>query len=252
MVAPMPSGPLINIARHGSYLCVSYELRVTARCLAEDLGRPGDDPFSQLANHEIVVAFINRRRDSPEDTRQVAPLSTGRTVYRLAYGNRHRGATWYDEANRVVWLLAYAQHDFAAAGDAFPYFKELDAADRLLPTADDYRALFEARAARFAEVVAFEAANLLSAARASPGTERRAIIAGQLAVGLVVEIVEDLEGVEEITVALRLEDLTPESLPILLAALFPDSAFDDIQTPISLAGRVLGKNEIGYRVLIER
>lgn len=252
MVAPMPSGPLINVARNGSYLCVSYELRVTARCLADDLGRPGDDPFSKLANHEIVVAFINRRRDSPDDTRQVTPLSTGRTIYRLAYGDRHRGATWYDEANRVVWLLAYAQHDFADAGDAFPYFKELDAADRLLPTSDDYQALFEARAARFAEVVGSEATDLLSSARASAGTERRAIIAAQLEVGLVVETAEDLEGVEEVTLAVRLHGLTLENLPILLAALFPGSTVNDIQTPTSLAGRPLDKNEIGYRVLIER
>jgi hypothetical protein len=108
-------------------------LRVTRRCLDEDLGYGGDRPFDDLAPLEIIKAFLNRRRDRSIDTKVVAPITSHETVYRLAYGDRHRGATWYDSANHVVWLLAYAQHEFEGEGDAFPYFKSLDAAGRLFP-----------------------------------------------------------------------------------------------------------------------
>lgn len=240
---------MVDVALRGSYLCPDYELRVTGRCLAEDLNRPAADPFRELASHEIITAFINRRRASPEDTRQVAPLSTGRTVYRLAYGDRHRGATWYDEAHGVVWLLAYAQHEFADAGDAFPYFKELDAADRLLPVAADYEALFVARDARLAEVVAHEGRELLNAGRSALGTEIRAVIAAQIEIGLAIDAAED---VEEVTVAIKYQGLTPENLPILLAALFPNASAKDLENPASIAGRSLGNDEIAYRAMAQR
>jgi hypothetical protein len=244
----MPARRQVDVALHGSYLCEDYELRVTNRCLSEDLHRPVADPFREIANHEIITAFINRRRSSPENTRQVSPLSTGRTVYRLAYGERHRGATWHDEVNGVVWLLAYAQHEFEGAGDAFPYFKQLDAEDRLLPTAEDYEALFGARAARFAEVVAHDCAALLEAARASPGVEVVGHVA-DLEISVAIDIAESLE---EINVAFKLHQLTPENLAVLLAALFPQNSFDDLQTATHIAGRSIARDEIVYRGLVER
>ena len=121
----MSAMALVDVSLHGSYLCGNYELRVTERCLIEDLGAFTPEPFDDLGGQEIIKAFINRRRSGPEDTRQVAPLSSGKPVFRLAYGERHRGATWFDEANRVVWLLGYATHEFEGGGDAFPYFKSL-------------------------------------------------------------------------------------------------------------------------------
>lgn len=114
---------LLHVSIGGSFLCQGYELRVTQRCLEEDLAKPTNEPFEELGGHEIITAFVNRRRDKPDNTRQVAPLTSGKTVYRLAYGDRHRGATWYDEAQDVVWLLAYAQHEFRDGPDAFDYFK---------------------------------------------------------------------------------------------------------------------------------
>lgn len=245
----MALNPLIDVSLGGSYLCPQYELRITKRCTGEDLDCSDQDAFEGLAKHEIIVAFINRRRNSPENTRQVTPLSTGKPVYRLAYGERHRGATWHDEANDVVWLLAYARHEFADAGDAFPYFKELDAAGNLLPTEEDYEALFLARDRRFADVVAHEAAQLVEAARASAGHEQHARIAGQLDVGVAIEAAENLE---EIYVAVKLRGLTQENLPILLAAFFPQHAAQDLQNMTSIPGRLLEPDEVGYRVLVER
>lgn len=242
----MVSTALIDVSLAGSYLCAGYELRVTERCLTEDLGSVTPEPFDDLANHEIIKAFVNRRRSGADDTRRVTPLSTGKTVYRLAYGDRHRGATWFDEANGVVWLLAYALHEFEGTADAFPYFKVLDAEGRLFPTEGDYRSLFLDRDRRFAEVVGREAEELLLAARGAPGEEQRGVVGGRLGVGVAVEVLETLE---EVYLAVKVRGLTAENLPILQAAFFPDHEADDLEDVRALPGRDLGKDEIAFRVL---
>jgi hypothetical protein len=243
----MASPGLLDVAIGGSYLCAGYELRITARCLDEDLGSHEGASFEELSGREIVTAFVNRRKNSPTNTRTVAPLTSGEEVYRLAYGERHRGATWHDEANRVVWLHAYAQHEFEDRGDAFPYFKQLDHDDRLLPTAADYEALFRDRDLRFTEVVAHEAAQLLQTAREAPGTEQRAVIGGQFGVGVAVEVVETLE---EAWVAVKTRGLTQEYLAILFAALFPEAGFEDIASISTLGERKLDPDELGFRCLL--
>jgi hypothetical protein len=239
---------LLRNAIDGSYLCADYELRVTRRCAEEDLGCPQLDPSVHRASHEMIRAFIHRRQESPDDTRQVAPLSTGRSVYRLAYGDRHRGATWHDEAHQVVWLLAYAQHEFKDQGDAFPYFKALDTEDRLLPTAEDYEDLFRARDARLAQALPADCTDLLTSARCTPGTEVSGTIAQQVELSCCVERTEDLE---EVTVAIKYAGLTTENLPIILASFFPDSDPGSFEHAGNIAGRALGSDEIAYRVMIE-
>jgi hypothetical protein len=237
---------LIHQAIDGSYICADYELRVTRRCRADDLDCAEADPFVYRASHEIVLAIINRRKDSPINTREVTPLSTGRTVYRLAYGNRHRGATWYDEAHSVVWLLAYAQHEFEDTGDAFPYFKALDADDRLLPAAADYEDLFHAQADRLAHAVPAECIAALESARAAPGTEVSADIAGQVRLGC---CVEETDVLQEVTIAIKYRGLTTDNLPIILASFFPDTTPDELENVGGIADRQLGADEVAYRWL---
>jgi hypothetical protein len=239
---------LVNTSVGGSFVCADYELRVTERCLAEDVGTPTDRPFDDLAGHEIIKAFINRRSDSPIDTKQVAPLTSRETVYRLGYGDRHRGATWHDSAQRVVWLMAYAQHEFKDKGDAFPYFKELDAERRLFPTERDYERLFRDRDQRFALAVAAEATILVSAARAAPGEERSAMIGGELGVSVTLVVVETLE---ELYVAIRMSGLTSENLAIVLAALTGKDSFDEIEDAHEVPNRPLASDELGFRCLLD-
>jgi hypothetical protein len=95
---------------HGSFLCEEWELRLTRRCLEEHLGRSPDTNFGDLVGVEIIKAFIARRRERHDNTREVAPLTSGKTVWRLSRGHDHRGATWYDPDDKVVWLLAYGLH----------------------------------------------------------------------------------------------------------------------------------------------
>jgi hypothetical protein len=235
---------LLHQAIDGSYICADYELRVTRRCCADDLGCAGADPFQYRASHEIVLAFINRRKDSPINTREVTPLSTGRTVYRLAYGDRHRGATWHDDAHNVVWLLAYAQHEFEGTGDAFPYFKALDAKDRLLPDTADYEDLFHAQADRLAHAVPAECIAVLEHGRAALGTEVSDDIAGQVHLAC---CVEKTDGLEEVTIAIKYRGLTTDNLPIVLASFFPDATPDELEIAGDIAGRQLGADEVAYR-----
>lgn len=243
----MRSIELVDVAREGSYLCDGYELRITARCLDEDLNRPTDRPFDELGGHEIVRAFVSRRRQKPHNTREVNPLTSGKTVYRLSYGDRHRGATWHDGANGVVWLLAYSQHEFEGDGDAFPYFKELDAEGHLLPTPRDYEALFRDRDARFTEVVSHEGAQLLQAARDNPGHEQRAMIGGLIGAGVAVEVVETLE---EVFLAVKTAALEPEILIILFSVFFPDRDYDEIETEHAMPNRDLEADELGFCCLL--
>lgn len=180
------------------------------------------------------------------NTREVTPLSTGKTVYRLAYGDRHRGATWHDEAHDVVWLLAYAQHEFEGAGDAFPYFKSLDADDRLLPTVEDYEELFRAQADRLAHAVPAQCLEMLEDARSTPGTEVSGDIAGHVHV---VCCVEQADGLEEVTIAIKYRGLTTDSLPIILASFFPDARADRLENVRRIGGRDLDTDEVAYRWL---
>jgi len=159
---------------HGSFLRERWELRVTRRCLSEDLGCAPDIPFSDVLGREIIKAFVKDREAQPYGTRQVAPLTCNKEVWRLGYGNDHRGATWHDAEHRVIWLLAYhGQHRSGDADDAFPYFKALDGEGRLFPEASDYEALRKDRDRRFVETVVRTIPPLLDAARSSQTRNRQ-------------------------------------------------------------------------------
>ena len=202
-----------------SYVCRrGWELRITERCLTEDLGMPADTVFADAAAHEIVAAFQSRRRSRTDDTRTVGPAAGGNTIYRLGAGHRHRGATWYDEEHGVVWLCAYGYHESGAADDAFPYFRELMDAGRMLPTDADRDALESDRVDRLAAALPAEAQRLLAEARAAPETEVSGTL-GAASVGVVVVVVQTLE---EIHVAIA--GGTRKQIFAILAAFFPEAS----------------------------
>lgn len=236
---------------HGSLLCEAYELRITRRCIKHDLSRDPESSFADLSNLEIVKALVTKRSDGPTDTRQVAPLTSGRTVYRLAVGHRHRGATWHDETHDVVWLLAYHPHEFEDQGDAFPYFKGLDAKGELLPTESDYTQLFVERAKRFALTVPQQAQDLLGRARLDHGREHRAVLGGEVGAGVEVTL-EVIEGgaFEDVYVAMK-PPPNREAVPIVTAAFFPNATADQIEWSDQFPSRHLEADEICFRHLLE-
>lgn len=244
MSPPQKSG----VALGSAHVCDAYELRITRRCLEDDLDYYGENPFEELENHEIVKALVKRRSDGPTDTREVAPLSSGKHVFRLAYGDRHRGATWYDERHGVVWLLGYAQHEFENRGDAFPYFKELDAEGRLLPGPIDYEKLLRERDKRLSSEVGVDAERLLREARATPGREVVGMLGGAVEVTVAVTVVDPLS---ELHVAVQMADVAKEHFVLALAALFEGRDLEEIETAQAMPERPLRQGELGFRALLD-
>jgi hypothetical protein len=230
----------------GSCVCVSYELRITRRCLANDLNLDLNTDFFVALPHPIVHAFENQRSASPVGTKTVGPAARERTIYRLAYGDDHRGATWFDETERVVWLCAYRLHRSGNADDAFPYFHDLIRSGEIMPTEDDYEALFLDRDRRFVETMSADAHALLERARSNPGVEQVGLIGGEETTGIVVEVVETLE---ETHVAFALSVGDYRRIILLLAAFYPAATFSDWELVTNLPTRSLRENEMCYRIL---
>ena len=138
---------------------------MTNRCVEQDLDRPAGAAFEELRNHEIVKALVSDRSDRTENTRQVSPLTSGQPIWVLSRGHDHRGGTFFDEQERVVWLVAYRRHRSGSEDDFFPYCKELDRKDRLLPTAQDYERMVRDRDGRIVRSIVIEAPLILKQAR---------------------------------------------------------------------------------------
>lgn len=232
---------LVGKTHRGSFLCAQWELRVTERCLTDDLGQDPDADFERYRNLEIIRAFTDKRFERTENTRQVAPLTCGRTVWVLARGHDHRGGTWFDEDERVVWLLAYGRHRSGHEYDFFPYCKDLDARGLLLPTARDYERLVRDRDQRFAWSIAIEAPILLKKARES-GVEERAMLGGEHGACIAVEAEPEIEAT---TIAFAAETMPFDYVPLILAAFHGDVA--GWETAGEMPSRALHSDEIAFR-----
>jgi hypothetical protein len=148
----------------------------------------------------------------------------------------------------VVWLCAYRLHRSGEPEDAFPYFRQLIGAGRIIPTREDYRALFEDRGNRFAETAQQDAQALLALARSEPGTEHVGILGGEERTGVIVEVVETLE---ETYVAFSVGRMDPTRPVIILRAFYSDVAFNEWELVDRLPTRPLrvDQGEIAYRLL---
>lgn len=223
----------------GSLVCVAgHELRITGRCLSEDLGCARDAAFEDLAGrHGIVRAFRRERSSATAGPDHLGPAGGQRPLTVLRHTNDWRGVTWLDDGERVVWLCACARHRSGQPDDAFPFFRSLQATGRIWPTNDDYEALAGDRGEQFAAFVLADAPRLLAMARKAPGTEQVLVI-GREPVTVVVHVVETLE---ETFVAVSTLTLTPSQYPLLLVALYPDRAYDEWRVEQRLPTRELSR-----------
>jgi hypothetical protein len=245
-----PEG-LLGGAHRRSYLCPDWELRITRRCLVEDLDFAADLEFEKArTRHDIVKAFVRERADKDNGAKTVSPLTCGETIYRLAHGDHHRGATWLDEENAVIWLCAYGWHESGTEDDAFPHFKALDADDRLLPDEEDYVALAEDEGFRFAEAIPLEAADLLKRGRAADGGEERAQLGGAYDIGCSVESAPPFESV---ILAISTIDWGPDDWDRMgaIVAAFGLGEPDALGNVDGIATRKLYIDEIGVEFLRE-
>jgi hypothetical protein len=229
---------LVGTAQRGGFICEEWDLRITQRCLRDDLGRDADSDFGDLLSLDIVKALVRERRFKTHGGRQVRPLTCGCEVWVVAHGNDHRGATWYDEKNRVVWLLAYGLHRSGEADDFFPYCKEIDAAGELMPTIADVARLNRERDRWFVYALAIEAPRLLLKAREEG--PQRAILGGRHGVAVEVEVADDLQGT---TIAVDATAVPFGLWQIILVAFHADG--DWIEVP-AMPSRALEPNEIAW------
>jgi hypothetical protein len=233
----------------GSCICDRYDLRITRRCLVSDLGFKSSTIFTDSRAHPIVRAFESQRATDPVGTRTVGPAAGDLTIYRLGHGHDHRGATWHDQAERVVWLCAYGLHRSGEDDDAFPYFHELIRAGVLLPTEDDYAALFDDRGRRFTETLYQDAQQLLGRARSTPGVEQVGVLGGEETTAVVVEVVDTLEETYVAFSIARMDDAT--RVIMILGAFDVEAAFSDWEQVATFPTRPLRveTGEICYRIL---
>lgn len=230
---------LVGESHLGGFIAAKWELRIARRCLRDDLGVGEDASFDDVADQEIVRALVKDRFERVVDTRQVAPLTCGREIWVLARGNDHRGATWFDEVHRVVWLLASGVHRSGSPDDFFPFCKGLDANDELLPDRHDYKRLFDDRSLRFAIAVRIEAPLILRQAREEQ-TEVRCLLGGEYGAGVAVELSEDLEAT---TIAFKVASLPYDFLSVILEAFHPGTDWDDAS---AMPSRPLDADEIAF------
>ena len=233
-----PAG-LVGQTHLGAYICKEWELRVTERCLIEDLDVKADTPFEDIRSKPIVKALTKRREQRYEDSSQVTPLTSGHEVWVLRQGNDHRGGTFFHERYRVVWLLAYGLHRSGAPNDFFPYCKALDADKRLLPGRSDISRLIKERAQRFAYAVRIEAPALLRQAR-EDGVEIKVMLGGEFGACVSLECAADIE---ETTIAYVPGTMRPEYLAVVLAAFHPGPGWEPTDR---LPSRALEPYEVAW------
>lgn len=225
-----------------AYICADWELRAARRCLTEDLHRAADTPLEKLQRVEIVKAFIEKRKDRAHDRSKVEPLTSGIDVWVLARGNDHRGGTWHDGEHDVIWLLACGLHRSGQPDDFFPYCKQLDQEDRLLPAGPDYTALFIDRDERFVRALMIEAPLILHDARQEPGEHRR-LLGGDMVACISVEVDHDIDG-EALYIAFKVDTVDFSRVPVVLAAFHPVEA--DWDQTAALPSRPAEPDEIVF------
>jgi len=231
---------------------VAAALRVTLRCLADDLGLEPDDEWPsvrKLADGSSVIrAFVDKRSQSSEGQETIEGLASPIVAYSLHAGS-DRGITWHDRDIDVVWLLAARFHRSGKRDDAYPYFRSLDQAGRLMPSREDYIAHLASETQHLAQRLAAEIPPIRNAARQSPRTIQEAILADRIRVRVVYED----DDPPMMTVAIS-QDLLPGevSVPpewqlVVAAGFLPfTTPPSDLSFTFDLAGAPLRHDEVVY------
>lgn len=225
--------------------------RVTRRCLLEDLEFGAGDldlAIDELAaRHPMVRTFVDKRSESPSGQEIIQGLRSRIIAFSLHSGE-DRGATWHQEAAGIVWLLAARFHRSGQREDAYPYFRELDAAGRLVPTREDFEAWVESQIPTLARSLQTDVPRLLREAQANVGTIIDAIIGGRISVRLVQEGGD--RPMLTVAISMRLRPgqmgLPRDWYMIVAAAFFPGLEVDELYTAFDLGGRPVPPDVIAF------
>ena len=149
--------------------------RPTIRCLTQDLGiaLPGLDVDLGTDLDEPLLDELRRvAPHSPAGQKRILSIDHP-LLYRIRV-SAHRGATWVDEDDEIVWLCAARRREDGSADDAYAWFADLHARGELLPSADDRLRDRAEAAIRLQRGLAAELLHLFNRAHAEKGTEQRA------------------------------------------------------------------------------
>lgn len=230
----------------------SPNLRVTKRCLKNDLGLDEDlakqDARDFKGNHPAVKKFVDMRGAAPSLAEPIyGPFPRG-LICSLHVGQSRAVTTW-DETENVCWLLAYDDyHRNGEPDDAFEVFIGLYHADELLPTEEDWSQFFADNEDTFFDGLLKTGQRLLERARANPGREEVESWHNGRQVMCVDILVEGESRAEDGWMGLTLpedEVLSDNEVFALVSALIPPDA-----TPIyckKFKGRERRRGEIVYR-----
>jgi hypothetical protein len=203
----------------GSYVTTAgYDIRVTERCLREDLGVDPARPLEAASKVEIIKAVCHKHELDPSSPGTVGPAAGKRTLGVLRQGEDHRGAVWYESDDSVLWLCAYSIHRSGDPDDAFPYFDELRAGGRIYPTAADRENLNRDRAKRLVDDIPAEARRLRAAATELAGSAA----IGRLGAVRVRVVVIEADGLREVHVAVAMNTADLDQWLAILRAVCPE------------------------------
>ena len=174
-------------------------------------------------------------------------LTSKIVAYSLHAGD-DRGLTWYHERAGAVWLLASRFHRSGKPDDAYPYFRELDAKGRLLPSREDAEALARSRVPSLAKALFEDVPGMRSRAFDKPGYVVGGIIGGRIRI----RALADPDDPDRLLVAISMKLLPGElSLPtewliVVAAAFFPGTAPEALAVAVDLGGHPVGPDEIVF------
>lgn len=204
---------------------VSWHLAVTKRCQDDDL-RVSGDWRDHVATDSVLGAFVERLTQVPHLPDRIQNLVDviAPPVFSLHVGQA-RAATWHDEEEDIVWLLAVAPaHDY-------DYFPRLAIASALLPIALDYEQVDTwPRDPSFFERLATEARELVARAQGMPG----ALLEREIHGGIAVRVCREEGEPPLLTVAVssrlagRSERLPPDWQLAVATAFFPRVEFSEV------------------------
>lgn len=245
----MPSQPRWHPEFHrGSCICPSYELRITERCLVDDLQLRVDTCFEETTRHPIVTAFMAKRSQSAFSSKTVGPECGKRTLYHLGVGNDHRGATWHDAANGVVWLCAYGLHRSGKPDDAFRKFGRLLEDGRMHPAKTDHRRLVFDRGHRFVEMVPVHALALRGAALSHPGVIQTGVLGQRVNARVVLHVSSEIA---DLTVAFSIADLkNSQEITFIKGCFAPEEEETLSDFTNMLDGMPLFPDEIAFQIIM--
>jgi hypothetical protein len=220
--------------------------------MVEDLHLAADTRFWDAMSHPIVKGFVAKRQQVPISGKTVGSNCGARTLYHLSVGNDHRGATWHDTTNRVVWLCAYGWHRSGEPDDAFQIFRILLENNRMYPITADYRRLIVDHQLRFTEMAVVQAGALHEAAMSHPGIIQKGVLGYRVPVRIVLNVSSEIA---DLTIAFSTLDLSKvnlrkQEIAFIVKCFTPEPEGPLIDFSDTIGGAPLLSGEIAFQIIM--